>query len=297
MKNVLKEKYRELNDSGMLRFIPDKAFLRMTYRLKMGKRLNLQEPELFNEKLQWLKLFDRRPEYTTMVDKYAAKQYAAKIIGEQYIIPTYGVWERFNDIDFETLPDQFVLKCTHDSGGLAVCTDKSKFDKIAARKKINKCLKHNYYWHGREWPYKNVPPRIIAEKYLSDGCHEELIDYKLMCFNGRVKAAFVCSNQFSKEGLNITVYDPQWKRMPFKRHYPASETEIKRPESYEEMIHLAELLSCNIPFLRVDFYEIMGRPYLGELTFFPGNGFEEFDPPEWDKILGDWIELDGVVGR
>ena len=283
-------RFSYLTAMGLTRWMSDEQFLKKEYFLQMGKPLNLNDPKTFNEKLQWLKIHNRKPEYTTMVDKYAVKQYVADRIGEQYIIPTLGVWEHFDDIDFDNLPKQFVLKCTHDSGGIVICRDKSKLDKKTAKKKLEYYLKRKYYYIHREWPYKNVKPRIIAEKYMTNGDGEDLNDYKLMCFNGKVKTTFVCSDRFSKDGLKVTFYDTDWRRMPFERHYPASKTEIDKPQTYEEMVILAEKLAFGIPFVRVDFYEINGNIYFGELTFFPGSGYEEFTPEEGDNTLGNWIK-------
>ena len=286
-------RFQYLSYAGIYNHLSDESYLTRQYGVHFGKNLDLKNPKTFNEKLQWLKIYDRKPEYTTMVDKFAVKQFVANMIGQEYIIPTLGVWNHFDEIDFAKLPEQFVLKCTHDSGGLVICKDKSSFDRKAAREKIERCLRRNYYWSGREWPYKNVPPRIIAEKFMQDDFAQDLQDYKLMCFNGKVKATFVCSDRFSKEGLRVTFYDTDWKRMPFQRHYPASETEIPKPKSYEEMVSLAETLAKEIPFLRVDFYEIKGKPYFGELTFYPGSGLEEFTPESADRMLGDWIKIPG----
>ena len=180
-----------LGKNSFLKCISDEKYLKLTFKDKMGYPLNLKEPKTFCEKLQWLKLYNRKPEYSDMVDKYEAKKYVAERIGDEYIIPTLGVWDKFEDIDFDNLPNQFVLKCTHDSGGLAICRDKSNFDKEYARKKIKKCLKHNYYWSSREWPYKNIKPRIIAEKYMEDSVTKELRDYKFFCFNGKMKFMFI----------------------------------------------------------------------------------------------------------
>lgn len=414
----------------ILKKIPDPIYIKLLYRRRTGKTLNLKNPVTFNEKLQWLKLYNRKPEYSMMVDKYEVKKYVAKKIGEQYIIPTLGVWNHFDEIDFDMLPEQFVLKCTHDSGGLVIVKDKKKLDRDAARKKIEDSLSNDYYLRGREWPYKNVKPRIIAEKYMTDESEvelkdykvfnfngeakfiqvdygrftnhkrnlysidweyinaaiqypsdqsvqinkpekldemlmlarklsasipyvrtdfysindkiyfgeitffaeagfgkftpeqfgveigswiklpsggvlikksnwilylrnkpDELTDYKFMCFNGKVKCSFVCSERFSETGLKITFFDREWNALPFERHYPKSLKRIPKPLNYEKMIYLAERLSKDIPFVRVDFYEISGNIYFGELTFFPGNGLEIFNPEEWDKILGSWIEL------
>ena len=284
-------RFSYLTAMGLTHWMSDERFLKKEYYLAMGKTLNLNTPKTFNEKLQWLKLYNREPQYTMMVDKYAVKQYVANKIGSQYIIPTLGVWNHFDEIDFDELPNQFVLKCTHDSGGIVICKDKLNLDKRAAKQKLEYYLKRKYYYVHREWPYKNVKPRIIAEKYMSNDNGEDLNDYKLMCFNGQVKATFVCSDRFSEDGLKVTFYDTNWKRMPFERHYPASKIDIARPKTYDEMRILAEKLAFKIPFVRVDFYEVHGRVYFGELTFFPGSGYEEFTPEEWDKKLGDWINL------
>lgn len=280
---------------GIYNHMSDEKYLSRKYELVFGKKLNLENPQTFNEKLQWLKIYDHNPQYTALVDKYAVKRYVAEVMGAQYVIPTLGVWNHFDEIDFDALPEQFVLKCTHDSGGLVICKNKGEMDKAAAKKKLEKSLKRNYYLSGREWPYKDVPPRIIAEKYMSDGIHEELRDYKLMCFNSKVKATFVCTDRFSEDGLKVTFYDASWKRMPFERHYPASKTEIEKPKSYEEMVKLAERVSQGIPFVRVDFYEIAGKPYFGEITFSPGSGFEKFYPEEVDETLGSWLKIPGGV--
>lgn len=288
----MKEKiFRVLISFHLLDWLPDKPYLKLMYYCIVNRKLNLENPQTFNEKLQWLKIYNRKPIYTTMVDKYEAKQYVKDIIGEEYIIPTLGVYSSFEEINFEELPNQFVIKCTHDSGGVVICKDKTKFDKNAARKKINKCLKSSFFYMGREWPYKDIKPKIIVEQYIDDHKNEDLTDYKFMCFNGKVKCSFVCTERRSKEGLKVTFFDLDWNKMPFERHYPASKEQIEKPIHYEKMIELSEKLSKDLPFVRVDFYEVNGKIYFGELTFFPGNGTEEFTPEEYDYILGSWIEL------
>ena len=271
-------------------FLPDKLYLKIQFRTIMGKKLNLKNPKTFNEKLQWLKLYDRKPEYTIMVDKYLVKDYVAKKIGKEYIVPTLGVWDSPDEIDFEKLPEKFVLKCNHNSGtGVCICKDKAKLDIEKAKSELRKGLNQDFYLFGREWPYKNVPRKIIAEQYLKNDAGTDLNDYKLMCFNGKVKCSFVCSERSEK--LKVTFFDNDWKRLPFERHYPASEKEIPKPFNFNKMIELAETLSKDIPFVRVDFYEISGKIYFGELTFYPGCGYEEFTPEEWDEKLGSWIKL------
>ena len=275
------------------RLMPDKLFLTLKYYQKFGNWINWKNPQTFNEKLQWLKIYDRNPLYTTMVDKYAVKDYVSNIIGDEYIIPTLGVWYHFDDINFDELPDQFVLKCTHDSGGLVIVKDKSKLDIDVARRKIEDSLKTDYYMVGREWPYKNVKPRIIAEKYMVDQFENELMDYKFFCFDGKVKCSYVCTDRFTESGLKCTFYNREWEKMQIEHGYPKSDAEIHKPLKYDEMLDIAEKLSKNIPFLRVDFYEIQEKIYLGELTFYPQCGFGKFEPSGWDKKLGEWIKLLG----
>lgn len=275
--------------------INDKTYLRIIYRAVFNKKLNLDNPITFNEKLQWLKLYDRKPIYTTMVDKYEAKRYVANIIGEEYIIPTLGVWDKFEDIDFDLLPDQFVLKCTHDSGGVVICKNKSELDMPMTKVKVKKSLKRNFYFQGREWPYKNVKPRIIAEEFLVDESGFELKDYKFFCFNGVPKFTLVCSERFSNNRLKEDFYDLNWQIMPMKRaNFENSPIKTPRPKQYDLMYTLAKKLSMDIPFVRCDFYERNDKVYFGELTFFPASGLEGFEPQKWDKILGQWLNLNCI---
>ncbi len=267
----------------------DKYYIILLFKERMKCKLNLNNPQTFNEKLQWLKLYDRKDIYTTMVDKYEAKNYVADIIGENYIIPTLGIYDKFEEINFEKLPNQFVIKCTHDSGGLVIVKDKSKLDVNAARKKINKSLKKNYYYAGREWPYKNVKPRIIIEKYMEDKNDTSMHDYKFFCFNGEAKYCLVCTDRDTD--LKETFFDINWNLAPFKRPNHDIDKTIKKPKNLDLMIELANKLSKGIPFIRVDFYEINGKVYFGELTFYPASGFAKFEPEEWDKKLGDLIDL------
>lgn len=281
-----------LSQLGFYRHMDDRKYLEKLYRATFGKELNLENPQTFNEKLQWLKLYDRKPIYTTMVDKYAAKEYVADKIGEEYIIPTLGVWDKFDDIDFDALPDQFVLKCTHDSGGLAICRNKKTFDIAAARKKINRCLKRNYYYTFREWPYKNVKPRIIAEKYMVDESGYELKDYKIFCFDGQPKIMFIATDRANpEEETKFDFFDMEFNHLPFQNGHPNAKKSIMQPKGFEKMKELAAKLSAGIPQVRVDFYDIDGKVYFGELTFSHWSGFVPFDPEEWDYKLGAWIDL------
>ena len=281
-----------LAQHGFFKNMSDEDFLKMQFKNVFGYPLDLENPKTYSEKLQWLKLYDRQEKYTKMVDKYEAKKYVSNIIGEEYIIPTIGIYENFDEINFDELPNKFVMKCTHDSGGIVICRDKKNFDINIAKKKINKCLKTNYYYPGREWPYKNVKPRIIIEKYMEEKNFTQLNDYKFMCFDGKVKCCFVCSERDNKnEGLAVTFFDENWEKMPFIRHYRNSSKKIDKPKKFDLMVKLAEKLSKTIPFVRVDFYEIDGKVYFGDLTFYPGSGFEEFKPDEWDEKIGDWITV------
>ncbi len=280
-----------LNSLGMYRWMSDEHFVKNGFKDIMKKELNLDDPKTFNEKLQWLKLYDRKPIYTSMVDKYEVKQLVSSVIGEEYIIPTLGVWEHFDDIDFDSLPKQFVLKCTHDSGGLVICKDKSKLDKTAAKKKIEKCLKRNFYWVGREWPYKNVKPRIIAEKYMEDTTLAELRDYKFFCFDGVVKCYKVDFDRFTAHKANYFNAEGEIVKIGEVVCPPDFEKRISIPKNLERMKELAEKLSAGHPFLRVDFYEVDGHIYFGELTFYPNNGFGKFIYEGNDELLGAWIKL------
>lgn len=220
-----------VSQTGILNKLSDEQYLRLVFRIKIGRKLNINDPKTFNEKLNWLKLNDRRPEYTTMVDKYLVKDYVANLIGNEYIIPTLGVWDKFEEIDFDKLPDSFVLKCTHDSGGLVVCRDKSKLDLSAAKKIINNSLKRNYYLHGREWPYKDVKPRIIAEKYMVDESGYELKDYKFFCFDGIPKAMYIASDRnVSGEETKFDFFDMDFHHLPFTNGHPNADRIFTPPQ-------------------------------------------------------------------
>lgn len=274
------------------KILPDRLYLKILYRLTMKKKLNLSNPKTFNEKLQWLKLYNRKPEYTSMVDKYCAKQYVANHIGKEYIIPTLGIWDKVEDIEWDKLPEQFVLKTTHGSGGssVVICKDKSTFDKKNALKKMKWSLKYSdTYGHYKEWPYKNVRKRIIAEKFIAT--LGDLKDYKFFCFNGKVKLFKIDFGRFVEHHANY--YSTDGKILPFgeKACTPDySHIEIM-PKNLTKMIELAEKLSRGIPFLRVDFYNVNGTIFFGELTFFPAGGVGSFTDEKWDKQLGDYLVI------
>ncbi len=276
-----------------LRWLPDEAYIRLYFRLRMHKSCDLKNPKTFNEKLQWLKLHDRYPRYTDMVDKVEAKKIAAAIVGDEHIIPTLGVWGSFDEIDFSSLPEQFVLKCSHDSEGLVIVKDKSNLDLAAARKKIESAMRYNFYYVGREWPYKNVRPRILAEAYLEDTACGELRDYKFYCFDGEPKMMFVVTGRAAGD-TRIDFFDLDFKHLPVTQHYPNADFEIKKPKTFDQMVAAAKKLSAGLTHVRIDFYEVNGKMYFGEYTFFDNSGFGPFDQPEWDERLGSWIKLPEV---
>ncbi len=277
---------------GYYNRLSDEKLLKKVFKSQLGYSLNLENPTTFNEKLQWLKLYDRKPIYTTMVDKYEAKKYVSNIIGEQHIIPTLGVWERFEDIDFDLLPDQFVLKCTNDSGGLSICRNKCSFDKSKAEHKIKKSLKRNYYLKYREWPYKNVKPRIIAEHFMKDRDFETLNVFKIFNFNGEPKIIQVIQGD-KTANETIDYFDTEWNLLDLKQNYPNSKSPLQKPESLSTMLNFARQLTADDvpPFIRTDFYEVNGKVYFSEYTFYSDSGFAKFEPDEWDLILGNYLEL------
>lgn len=271
--------------------LPDKFYLSLLVRIRLGYRMNWKHPVTFNQKLQWLKVHDRNPEYTTLVDKFEVKRFVAQNFGSNLIIKNYGIWDRFDDIDFSTLPDQFVLKTTHDSGGVVVCSDKSKFDKVEAKQILETSLNTDYYKVWREWPYRNVQRRILAEKYL-EGSDHQLRDYKIHCFNGVPKIVLVCQNRFSKDGLTEDFFDTNWKHLNIARAaHPNSSELVQRPSRLDEMINMSKKLSQNKRFVRVDFYEVSGRLFFGEMTFYPASGLEHFSPESVDYAWGDMLFL------
>ena len=279
-----------LRRRGFLNWMSDSFYLKMIFRAKLGYSLDLKNPKTFNEKLQWLKLYDCNPLYTQLVDKYEVRKFVAEKIGEEYLIPLLGVWDRFEDIDFDALPSQFVLKCTHDSGSVVICKDKTAFDIKVAQNKLNKCLKRNFYYVGREWPYKDVKPRIICEKYMEDESGAELKDYKIFCFNGMPKIIQVDFDRFTNHKRNL--YDVEWNYIPVSIQYPTDQNNIvNKPEKLEKMLNFAKILSKNIPHVRVDFYSIHDKIYFGELTFTHGSGYENFEPEEFGLQMGSWLEL------
>ncbi len=281
-----------LNYRKMLNWLPDKVFLEAAFRARFGRKLNLKNPETFNEKLQWLKLYNRKPEYTKMVDKYLVRDYVKEKIGEEYLIPLLGVWDDPEKIDFDELPMQFVLKCNHNSGlGMCICKDKNTLDINKVKEELKKGINQNYYLTSREWPYKDVPRRIIAEKYMVDESGYELKDYKFYCFDGRVKLVMINSDRMSSEKTKANYFDENYQPLDFVWGYENAEIPPQKPEKFEEMKYLAEKLSEGITHVRIDFYQTPSGIYFGEITFFDGSGFDAIEPIEWDYKIGSWIKL------
>ena len=276
------------------RLLPDYLYIKLQYRVILGNWPNLRNPKTFNEKLQWLKIHDRKPEFTMMADKYLVKDYIAKTIGAQYVIPTYGVWNRVEDIEYEKLPDRFVLKCTHDSGSVIVCRDKNKLDIPETNKKLSLSMKKSGYWYGREWPYKNSPHRIIAEQYLEDSTSDTIRDYKFFCFNGVPKFIYISEGLENHATAHIAFYDFEGNEMPFHRDdYKQFDIDPVMPSNTEEMRQLSEKLAQEIPcpFVRTDFYSINGKTFFSEITFTPCSGLMPLAPREWDTTIGSWLNL------
>ena len=274
-----------------MRILPDKMYLQIYYFAQFHKFINFKNPKTYNEKLNWLKINDRDPKYTKMVDKYEAKEYVKDIIGEEYIIPTLGVWDNFDEIDFDKLPNQFVLKCTHDSEGLVIVKDKSKLNIEEAKKKIEKAMKYNFFYIGREYPYKNIKPRIIAEQYMEDKKYHGLRDYKFFCFEGDVKALFIATDRGIGE-TKFDYYDINFNHLDIIQHYPNSKKKIDKPKNYDKMIELSKKLSKGLKHVRVDWYEVNGKLYFGEITFYHFSGLQPFNDIKWDNMFGDWISLE-----
>lgn len=285
------EKFRFLYDVDKNKYddMSDEELIEKMYLYKTGKVLNLENPQYYTEKLQWLKLYDRKPIYTQMVDKIGAKLIIEEKVGKEYVVPTIGEWDSFDEINFEELPTKFILKCSHDSGSYCICRDKNTFDIKSARKKINSSLHRNYYLTRREWPYKNVPHMILAEKLLEDSSTKELIDYKFFCFNGEPKIMYISAD--AAKDTTTDFFDMDFKHLPIRMKDPNAKILPQKPLQFDEMKRIAAVLAEGIPHLRVDFYIVNNHLYVGEMTFYHMGGFTPIYPVEWDKKMGDWIVL------
>lgn len=275
---------------SLMNFLPDRFYVSIQYRYHTGKKLHLNPAKRYNEKLQWIKLYDRNPRYTDLVDKYKVKEIVAKTIGEAYVVPLLGVWDSPEQISLSELPNQFVLKTNHDSKGVLICKDKKTFDLEKAKTFFASHMKVNGYAYGREWPYKNVERKIIAEQYL-DTKSEDLIDYKVMCFNGKARLIQVHQGRFT-DHYTHDIYDTNWEKQPVNQvgETPNDKT-LERPCFLQEMLQLSEKLAVNIPHIRVDWYYVNNQLFFGEMTFFDASGYLDFVPEEYNEIIGSWIDL------
>lgn len=277
-------------------FVSDEFFLKFAFRLRVGYWPNFDQPRSYNEKLQWLKLYDKHPEYTQLVDKVATKDIVADLVGEKYIIPTIGIWNSVDEIEWDKLPAQFVLKASHDSGGVVVCKDKSKLDIELAKHKLRGAGKKDYTKYTKEYPYYDVPHRFIAEQYMEDESGFELKDYKFFCFDGEPKFLFVATGR-QQHDTRFDFYDIDFNHLPVLNGHPNAEVWPSKPQNYDEMLKVASKLSKGIPHVRVDLYNINGKIYFGELTFFHWSGMTPFEPREWDYKFGSYLKLPAVDHR
>lgn len=275
----------------IFRLLSDSAYLKLRYFITLGEKLNLKNPKTFNEKLQWLKINDRKAIYTTMADKYSARQFIQNKYGKEYLIPLLGIWNKFDEIDFEKLPNQFVIKCTHDSASTYICKDKSKLNIKKLKKHCNKHLKKSYYYYAREWPYKNITPRIICEKYMINKNKKRGIEYKLICIQGKVQIIYARVNNEPPKGTTLNFFDTNWNELPLKLGFDSTSEVIKKPVNLSKMIEIAEEISKDIIFIRVDFYEIDNKLYIGELTFYPHAGWLNIDYDETTRALDELLQL------
>lgn len=276
-----------------LRFLPDKTYIKLYYRLRVGRPLNTKNPTTLNEKLQWLKFNYRFPLQSIVSDKLLVRDYVAEKIGAEYLIPLLGTWENYDDVDFDKLPEKFVLKCNHDSGGLVVCTDKSKLDQKEARNRVEKSLKSNFFYIGREYQYRNIKPRIICEQFISDNGKVPM-DYKIYCFNGKPDVILVCKDRFSDNThrASYLYFDQEWRFQPLnKGDETLTEVDVPKPKNLDRMIEIAKDLSKDFLFARIDLYNIDGQIYFGEITLSPNSGFDPDIKYETDLMFGEKLEI------
>lgn len=284
---------RPLGSRGLLNWMPDRWYLKLCYRARFHKRLDLQEPKTYNEKIQWMKLYDRDPRYCTLVDKVAVRDYVAHRIGEEYLIPMVGgPWNSPEEIDFDALPERFVLKCSHGSGTNIICKDRGSLDIPATREKLRKWMGKSWFWYGREWPYKELKPRIYAEAYMEDARDLELRDYKIFCFQGIPRVMLVVTDRNNRDKqTGFDYYDTDFQHIPITWVKPNGAVQPEKPQGFEQMLELAGELSQELANVRVDLYSVNGRIYFGEFTFFHASGFSPILPSRWDETFGSWLQL------
>ena len=294
-KKIFKDREFRLKLINGLRFIPAKPYLNMVYKIKTGKKLNLKKPVGFNEKLNWLKVNDIHPEYTDYADKIKVREIVKEKLGEDICFPLLGQWDRYEDIDFDALPEKFVLKCNHDSASVTIVKDKSQIDHKKLAKFYNGRLKLNVYTIGREYPYKEIKPQIIAEKYMTPEGETDINDYKFFCFNGKPEIMFIATER--NVDCKFDFFDMHFNHLDIENIHPQSGKDIEKPATFEQMKEIATKLSQGMKFVRIDLYEIEGKIYFGEFTFFHGGGFWLFNPPEWERKLGDMIKLPEIASK
>jgi hypothetical protein len=292
-RNIIKNRELRLRIINMLGFIPSAPYLKLVYRVKTGKKLNLNNPKGFNEKLNWLKLNEIHPEYTQLVDKYEVRRYVQEKLGSEYLFPILGAWKSFDDIDFSALPDSFVLKCTHDSGSVKIIKDKGTINREELKSFFDGRMKVNAYNMGREYPYKDVEPRIIAEKFMSSSDGKAPRDYKFFCFDGEPKIMFVATDR--ETDVTHTLFDMNFKQLDIDYIHRHAPEKLEKPETFEQMKEIARVLSKGMKFVRIDLYELDREIYFGEFTFFPAGGFWLMKPDAWEQKLGDWIKINTLA--
>lgn len=286
--------YKLAKEKGIFNVISDRPYVMGKYWLKMGHPMSRTNPQTYTEKINWLKLYDHNPQYIPLVDKWEVAKIVGERIGKEYIIPKLGVWKSVDEINVDALPDQFVLKCTNDSGGVVICRDKRQFDLEKARPILERSLKTNYYWHDREWPYKDIQPRILAEEYIEDASGNGLFDYKFFCFDGQPQFMFIATGR-AEGNTCFDFFDMEFNWIPVMQHYPNAHNRPQKPIGFELMKQLAAALSKGMKHVRVDFFEVNGRVYFGELTFTHFGGYERFVPDEYDKIFGAFLDITGLL--
>lgn len=289
-KKIFRDREKRLKLIDKLSFLPDKPYLKLVFRIKTGRKLNLKNPTGFNEKQNWLKLYEKHPEYTQLVDKLAVREHITEKLGEEYLFPLLGSWDSFDSIDFSALPKRFVLKCNHDSGSVKVVEDKDKLDKKELKTFFDDRMKMNSFHIGREYPYKDIKPCILCEQYMEAEDGTGINDYKFFCFDGEPEMMFVATDRATD--VKFDFYDMNFTHLDLYNLHPNSEREIQKPQTFEEMKELCRKLTKGMKFVRLDLYEVDGKVYFGEYTFFHGGGFHLFSPEKWEQYLGSMIHLD-----
>lgn len=279
-----------LSNRGIFNWMPDELFLKIYFYCSMGYKLDLNNPKTYNEKLQWLKLYERNKQYCTLVDKYDVRKYIEETIGKEYLVPIIDIYNSTDKIDWSKLPKEFVLKCTNGSASVIICRDKTKLDKDVQIKKLNRWLSKNVFYYGREWPYKDLKPRVICEKLLKDKDDKSPKDYKIFCFNGEPKTISIHDGRFTDEYTH-DIYDINWNKIDVRRGRKNSNIVREKPKNFDKMLEISRILAKGLKHIRVDLYNLDGKIYFGELTFFTASGFQKFDPFKYDYIWGEWIDL------